>query len=197
MDNKADLVKTFVKRRIAELTNSENEAAVRAKLANLRRGIGKAPGSLPKLWDVTLEGMPEVLYSRDGTPTQAEWAVYTALTLFALHQQGRAIKQEPMSMENMPLGAAVHRLVRSEEDIARVKRRFDAAVTAEDIDEFVYHLRGIVQLLKSEGIPLDYPALAAELYFFQFDGARDKVRLRWGQDFFCRREAEDKAAADA
>lgn len=190
------LVKSYVKRRIAELANSRNESAVRAKLACLRRGIGKAPGSMPELWDVTLAGMPEELYSRDGTPTRAEWAAYTALTLFALHQQGSDMKQHLMSVEDVSLGTAVRRLVHSDGDIERVKRRFDAVVTAEDIAEFTHHLRGLVQLMKSEGIPLDYPALAADIYLFQSDGARDRVRLRLGQDFYRRQEQDGDAAME-
>ena len=42
MAEEAKLVKAFVAGRIAALANSTNESAVRAKLANLRRGIGKA-----------------------------------------------------------------------------------------------------------------------------------------------------------
>lgn len=186
MADETKLIKSFVEKRISSLINAGNEAAVRAKLANLRRGIGKVPGSMPELWEVTLEGLPEVLYSRDGTPTCGEWAVYTALTLFALHQQGNDMKQHPMHKTEASLGMAVRKLVRPEEDDARVKRRFDAVVTSESIQELVHHLRGIVQLLKSDGIPLDYAALAGELYLFQLDGARDNVRLRWGQDFYRR-----------
>lgn len=188
MAEEAKLVKAFVDGRIAALANSTNESAVRAKLANLRRGIGKAPGSIPQLWDVTLEGMPEELYSKNGTPTRGEWAAYTALTLFALHQQGSDIKRQPMNAQGAALGAAVRRLVRPGEEDARVKRRFDAAVTSESIDELTHHMRGLIQLLKSESIPLDYPALGAELYYFQSDGARDSVRLRWGQDFYRQRK---------
>ena len=197
MDDHGSLVKAFTGRRIAELMNARNDAAVRAKLAMLRRGIGKAPGAVPELWDVTLADLPEALYSRDGVPTRAEWAAYTALTLFALHQQGSDMKTHPMNREGVSLGAALRRLVRSEEDDARVKRRFDAVVTAESITEFTHHLRGLVQLLKSEDIPLDYPALAVDTYLFQFDGARDRVRLRMGQDFYRRQKENGENQAES
>lgn len=197
MADETKRIQAFVAGRIAALRDAGNEAAVRARLAALRRGVGKAPGSLPELWGETLEGLPEEFYSRDGTPTRAEWAVYTALTLFALHQQGKEVKVHLMSAEGVSLGMAVRRLIRSDEDEARVKRRFDAAVTASSVAEFTHHLRGLVQLLKADEIPLDYPALAADLYLFQLERARDGVRLRWGQDFYRRPAADAPEAAEA
>lgn len=59
----------------------------RAELAKLRRGVGHAPGDLPELWGSFLRGMPESFQGRSG-PSYAEWAVYLALTLYAVHQQG-------------------------------------------------------------------------------------------------------------
>lgn len=56
----------------------------RAELAELRRGVGRQPGDLPALWGALLADMPEQLQGSNG-PSKAEWAVYTALTLFALH----------------------------------------------------------------------------------------------------------------
>lgn len=51
--------------------------------------MGRQPGDLPALWGALLADMPEQLQGSNG-PSKAEWAVYTALTLFALHQQGEA-----------------------------------------------------------------------------------------------------------
>ena len=57
-------------------------------------------------------------------------------------------------------------------------------VTSESIDEFAHHLRSMVQLLKAEGIGLDYVQLTKDLYWFQIPELRDNLRLRWGQDFY-------------
>jgi CRISPR system Cascade subunit CasB len=184
MDDAASLVSDFVWRRIHALAKSTDESATRATLARLRRGIGKAPGSMPEIWGPTLEGLPEQLLSKSGTPTIGEWAVHTALTLYALHQQGKDLQQKPMSCKNVHLGRAIRRLVKTDEDEERVKRRFDAAATSDNLEEFSHHLRGLVQLLKAEDIPLDYPALTKDLYWFQIPETRDSVRLRWGQDFY-------------
>lgn len=184
MADEAKKVKDFVKYQISRLSGSKNEAAARATLAKLRLGIGNEPGSMPALWDVTLNGLADSLTSKDGAPTRGEWAVHTALTLYALHQQGADMHQHAMSKEKNALGISLRKLIKNEEDEKRVKRRFDAAATSDSLEEFSHHLRGLIQLLKTQDIPLDYPALAEDLYWFQFPEIRDSVRLRWGRDFY-------------
>ena len=184
MANEARQANDFVRYKIRQWTESKNDSTVKATLAKLRRGIGKTPGSVPELWDATLNGLSEDLISKDGNPTRGEWAVHVALTLFALHQQGKDLKKQCMSRDGAYLGIAVRHLVQSEEDQNRIKRRFDSAVTSDSMEEFSHHLRGLIQLLKAGDIPLDYPALAEDLYRYQFPDQRDFVRLRWGQDFY-------------
>lgn len=72
------------------------ENACRAELAELRHGVGHIPGDIPALWGTFLTGLPEELYGRSGNISYAEWAVYIALTMFALHQQGHDFKTEWM-----------------------------------------------------------------------------------------------------
>lgn len=184
MPDHAKLASNYVDQQIRGILAKGQDSATKASLARLRRGIGKVPGSVPELWEVTLKGLPEELLSRDGVPTKGEWAVHTALTLYSLHQQGRDLQNDPMQQSDA-LGTAVGRLVKKEdEDLPRVKRRFDAAATADSLPEFSHHLRGLIQLLKAEGIGMDYAKLAADLVSFQIPESRDKVRLRWGQDFY-------------
>ena len=185
-------VSNFVRYKIKQLSESNKESAVKATLAKLRRGIGKMPGSMPELWDVTLNGLPETLQGKGDSPTQGEWAVYIALTFYALHQQGKNIKNQCMCREKESLGVAVRKLVKSDEDEKRIKRRFDTVVTSDSMEELSHHLRGLIQLLKSENIALDYPALAEDLYRFQFSEARDSVRLKWGRDFYRIQNSEEK-----
>ena len=66
-------VASFVEQKIYQLHQSSDEAYVRASLAHLRRGIGASPGSIPELWSLTLEELPENLMSKTGVPTNAEW----------------------------------------------------------------------------------------------------------------------------
>ena len=168
----------------------------RAELAKLRRGIGHAPGELPELWGSFFLEMPEELQQNGpGGPSAAEWAVYLALTLYAVHQQGN---DRPMNCPGNTLGRAVRQLAERNTAAgqdwteASVLRRFNALATAEEITEISHHLRGMIQLLsaaKDGGIPLDYPQLAADLYELQCTDPRypqtpAHVRLRWGQDLY-------------
>lgn len=164
----------------------------RAMLAKLRRGIGKQPGELPELFEVFLEGMPEKLYSKGSEPSYPEWAIYTALTLFALHQQGKS-QDNPMSIGwssgndkiGNSLGGATGLLVNHNKDREpAIKRRFDAVITAVEFTEFAYHARGMIQLLRAQDIALDYPRLAEDLFWYQFDEHRNRIRLRWGEDYY-------------
>ena len=182
MNGRKTMVMAYVHRRLAQWQGERNEHLVRADLANLRRGIGKAPGELPAIWGLLFRDLPEELMSASGEPTRAEWAISGALTLYALHQQGESA---PMHAPGQTLGAAVGRLVGGDEDrLKAVQRRFNAFATARSMPECMHHLRGLVQLLRSEGIPLDYAALAGDLYEFQVPDLAAKVRLRWGQDFY-------------
>jgi CRISPR system Cascade subunit CasB len=154
--------------------------------------VGKSPWSIPALWGLVFEGMPDEC-SND---CAAENAIYAAITLYAMHQQSRDVKKSPMSVPKVSLGAAVHRLasVRDGDQWNKgpVWRRFVRAVTSNDVEEFALHLRGLVQFLRSEGISLDYPALAENLYWFHFSKGRDRVRRSWGLDFYKNKKEDTK-----
>lgn len=184
-------VQDFTRAQIRRIMSMKNKGEQKAALANLRSGVGCVPGGKPGLWGEYLLNMPEEMYSPSGEPSYAEWAVYTALTLFALHQQGKEPDSECMNAEGQPLGRAAARLVRDEEDRPRIWRRFGAVASAEDMAELTVYLRALVQLLRAEGIGLDYPRLAADLFDYQHSSRRDRVRLRWGQDFYRWMEKDD------
>ncbi len=190
---KTNEVKACVTRQLRRLQVLP-EPQRRAELAELRRGVGRQPGDLPALWGALLADMPEQLQGSNG-PSKAEWAVYTALTLFALHQQGEA--GVSMNQPGRTLGGAVRQLAEKtatgqDWTESSILRRFNALATAEEITEISHHLRGMIQLLraaKPDSIPLDYPQLAVDLYGLQCDAPQlaqlpANIRLRWGQDLY-------------
>ncbi len=185
-------IKNFVYGKLKRLSALPDNQR-RAELAQLRRGIGQAPGEIPALWGSFLAEMPEEFQGKT-TASHEEWAIYLALTYYALHQQGN---EENMSREGYSLGRAVRKLAEcntsaQDWESSSVLRRFNALATAKDIQEISHHLRGLIQLLRSAkggGIPLDYPLLAAELYGLQCDmpGLEHipaDIKLRWGQDLY-------------
>ena len=176
------LVRQYALRQLNLLEKQRNDSQGRAALAHLRRGIGHAPGELPVLWGSFLAGLSEGLCSPSGEPSQAEWAVYISLTLYALHQQGMS---DSVQAEGISLGKAALRLAGgSEEEHQRIWRRLNLVALADDMQEMSYRLRQLVTLLKAGGIGLDYALLAADLFEYQFATSANRVRLRWGQDFF-------------
>lgn len=162
------------------------DAQRRASLAELRRGIGHAPGALPELWGTLLSGLwqseEDPAKFAQGNPTYEEWAVYTALTLFAMHQQG---SDGSVHVQGRRFGTAVGQLVKGQDDLERVLHRFTPAATSADMAELSHHLRGLIQILRAGSIGFDYADLAQDLYRYQLsDESKDRVRLKWGRDFY-------------
>ena len=169
---------------ISRILYGQSPAAQKASLANLRRGVGREPGSLPDLWGEFLLDLPETMYGRDGKPSREEWAIYMAVTLFALHQQGHDPAIEPMYRAGNSFGEAVEGLVTDENDFPRILKRINAVATAASIQALERHLRSLIQLLRAKGIPVDYSSLAGDLFQYQFPESVSQIRLRWGQDFY-------------
>lgn len=165
--------------------------AATADLARLRRGVGKAPGQLPDIWELTAPPSSDVGYGDAATP--AETAVHVAMTLFAVHQQSES---QPMHVPGRSLAGAFGKLVRRHKDAVgekSLRARFDAVVTATTFASVPYHLRGLVSLLKREGLGFDYGILADDICVLargmQPDGPQwghtgvEEVRRRWARDF--------------
>jgi CRISPR system Cascade subunit CasB len=195
MGRKAE-IETFVGRKIYILQAEADLSSGKAMLANLRRGVGREPGELPQLFGILLSDMPEDFWSKSGTATKEEWVCYTALTLYALHQQGYDAKSQHMHTdEGVSLGKAMYKLAASYDGDPnaeqRVVQKMRILATSADVKELSHHLRGIVQLLKANGISLNYKRLAGDLYEMQFPDGKRKVCLRWGQDFYGGRDKKD------
>ncbi|RLK58699.1 type I-E CRISPR-associated protein Cse1/CasA [Actinokineospora cianjurensis] len=152
-----------------------------AALARLRRGAGKSPGSVVDILEHTLHPV-FACGSRDDEPTRDEIAAHHCLTMFALHQQSQA---QRMHRPGIRLGTAIRRLVPTDSRPDNpVTRRFAMLSTADSLDELVHHLRGVVQLLRGAGTPLDYGWLAQDLSNWQRGGdPRTRVILAWGRAF--------------
>lgn len=177
-DISAGRVESFTRMKIESLFNQSKTNS--RPLAELRRGIGKRPGEIPQLWKYIFDTMPEEFYGND-EPSYAEWAVYTALTLYAMHQQGQ---DKNMYQHGQSIGFAMSRLASDKDAKERISKRFSMVATSIDMEELSHHIRGVIQLLKRDGIGLDYPKLARDLYLFQIPACSSDVKLRWGQDFY-------------
>ena len=188
-------VEEFTKKKILSLI--EQAKKNKKVLADLRHGIGKKPGEIPQLWGYFLDSMPEGFFG-EGEPSKAEWAIYTSITLFSLHQQGKELDTELMYQEGQTFGCAVSKLINEgidgiDNNRERVLRRFYPIVTANSIEELSHYMRSMIQIIRSDrnGIGLDYVDLAGDLYLFQFPQYISNIRLKWGQDFYRNRSNEN------
>ena len=188
----AEYLMRQIRRSLARL--DENSPRSRALLARLRRGVGKEPGEIPEILELTLGDLPEDAIG-GANPSTLELASYTALTLYALHRQGKdssmhakGVDEENRGKDGHSFGWAAGRLLkpdRSNEEA--LKRRFDRIITAQTLTELAHHARGLVQMLqatKEPPITFDYECFAQDLYKYADPEKRNRVRLHWGRDFY-------------
>jgi CRISPR system Cascade subunit CasB len=179
----AEEVKYYTDKRINRILH-QSDPKIRAELAALRRGVGKKPGELPDLWGEFLLDLPESLQAKTSEPSRAEYAIYTAVTLYALHQQGKDPKSSSMNGP-VAFGTALKKWCQGDEDAEeRMLKKLKALSASSTIEEASAHLRSLVHLLRDKDIPIDYPSLAKDLLVFQSPAYKDKVLLKWARDFY-------------
>ncbi|MFD7161747.1 type I-E CRISPR-associated protein Cse2/CasB [Kribbella sp. NPDC059898] len=152
----------------------------RADLARLRRGLGKAPGAVPEIWEMTIGSIPPELAWNGDEPSRAEVAAHAAFTLYALHQQAFS---RPAHVAGVGFGTAVRRLATGSAEAA-VTRRFMAVSTAGSIEELLTHARGLITQLRGTGHGLDYAMLADDIHALITPNRENKVKLAWGRGFY-------------
>ncbi|WP_019358607.1 type I-E CRISPR-associated protein Cse2/CasB [Streptomyces sp. AA1529] len=169
-----------------------DEAWAVARLAQLRRGAGKAPEEVPELFGLT---GTEGLYSEKGpgpNSERADTAVHLAVTLYALHQQSQ--RRVRMHVPGRRLGGAVRALMPQGEIDEPLRRHFVRVAGATSTKVLAYRLRALVLLLRGESEPLDYARLADQIEQTLDPGKRLKVRQEWGREFHSWRPPRDEVA---
>ena len=166
---------------------ADNAFLARSRLTLLQRGAGKEPGELPEVYGSVIRSMPKGFIGEGGYASKEEWACYTALTLFALHQQGKDIEKDCVhTPKYVSIGTATNRLKGTTDDAnedERLMKRIRQIVSANDISGVAWHLRSMVQMYKKAWIRVNYRILAEDLYEWQFPEGKQKVSLKWGQDY--------------
>lgn len=171
----------------------DRNPAAAAALARLRRAAPSAPGSTPDVWAWTIQPLADspratALLGRTDTPSAFEHAAHVAVTLYAVHQQGRPTEMHRRQAGSV--GRAVAAMQRADQraggDGAAIARRFSALATASGWSETVHHLRSLITQLRGEGIALDYGRLAVDLARLPDPGRSKQVRLAWGRDLYRR-----------
>lgn len=186
-----DRLRDLVARRATGLQTAyqRDDSTAVASLALLRRGVGQRPGQDFRLIPLTIAGVHENTRTLPDEPTDEEHAAYTALTLFAAHQQSQ--RNASMHRPGYSFGRSARLLGRRSGARDAVRARFTAIGTASTWDETVHHARGVIQQLRAFDIPLDYGRFAGDLYLLRKTSSAERVRLAWGRDFYRVRHPED------
>lgn len=191
----AERLSDLVARRATALQTAyrHDVSAAVADLAILRRGVSQRPGQDARLIGLTISGLYLETRGLPDEPTDAEHAVYAALTLFALHQQSH--RDRSMHQTGYSFGRSARLLGRRTGARDAVRARFTAVATATSWDETLHHARGLVQQFRAQAVPLDYGRFARDLYFLRSPEGAERVRLVWGRDFYRVRHPEDDGDA--
>lgn len=187
---KQDALQRFVSTKINRLYRQKDAgvSAAIAELAQLRRGAGKVPTGYPHLMCMVLvlenedkedkQAFPEQCRGKGDRPNDAEIAAYTALTLFALHQQSQ---NQPMHDPKVSFGRAVGKLVGN--TTSSMKKRFDSLLTAQTENARQHYLRSLITLLRSKSIAFNYGQFAVDYMYLQNPSTRKNVLYRWNSEF--------------
>lgn len=171
-----------VKQIILTLDNNANPN--KAVLANLRRTASVTGKGAQDVWPYMYDVLDDTYLSSNGIPTWAEQAIYTALHLYALHQQGN---DQLVFEDKRPLFFEIAKLRRNEEKREALDRRMSILLGTSNFNSVVNGITRIVQIAKSEDISfkVDYADLATDLYYFQKGyKSAGEIRLKWGRQYY-------------
>ncbi|WP_317695757.1 type I-E CRISPR-associated protein Cse2/CasB [Xylocopilactobacillus apis] len=190
-------------------------ASYRGVLASIRGAASfNSPRAQPA-WPIIMKALREDLLGRNGQPSYAENAVYSALRMYAIHQQGSdefvygpidykddsnsesEIKDDEKPEPGIEIFTALGELRHNEDLEVALDRRVRQTLSTTDINSVVNSLNHLVGIIKSKKlkIKIDYAKLAQDLYWFQMSyESANSVRLSWGQQYYgnVAKKAEEK-----
>lgn len=174
---------------LENLSSDLNSSFSKASLAELRASTGRdIIGSLKALASI-IGFFPEEFLGRSEKLTFEENAILISLQLFASHQQGKDFVVNTKEHKN--IGKSL-KILRDVEDSDAIDGRFNAMITASNIEELSNHLRHLVKILRAKSIEeINYSLLAQDLYWYQM-GYDDRVRLQWARSFYSRVSITDE-----
>ncbi|MCS7294254.1 MAG: type I-E CRISPR-associated protein Cse2/CasB [Dehalococcoidia bacterium] len=158
--------------RFVDMLRRLAERQDRAALATLRRGLGKAPGTVVELYPFVVPYLPPQATDRDA------WPYFVVAPLFALHPV-----DWPQDNENRPrnFGDSVGWLLqRVPERTTGLTARFRRLLQAE-LEELPEQLRHLVTLFVPWRVPVDWARLLRDLS--RWDDPERAVQRAWARAF--------------
>lgn len=164
----------------------------KALLASLRGSTTLTSPRAEPVWPLLFSVLDDRWLSRTGEPTSAETAIFTALRLYAIHQQSNSASVYASSVpyeeaEGKTIFGFLATLRQNPDSRAALDRRVQQLLTTTNIGSLFNALTHLASIIKAtdHGVKIDYPNLAEDLYWFQqsYEQA-NAVKLRWGQDYY-------------
>lgn len=164
---------------------SKDTPSARALRAQLRSALGKETGSIPAIWDLTLDDESQYL---GNNPTRGEKAVHGALTLWARHQGSNTLQMHDASDHPRRFASAIRVVAEKQRGDKRAEetpiyRTFSAAIQAPTYEGLLVRMRSLVSQLEAAEVPCDYGYLASDLFYWQDPSRRTSVVRNWGRQF--------------
>lgn len=168
----------------------------KASLSALRSAATIDGYRAQKVWPVFLSNLDEKWLSKNGKATREETAIFSAVRMYALHQQasdscvfGRRnySDKKDEKTNGRELFEALNLLKQGTDSHEALDRRVQALLGTNNISATIDQLIHLMQIIKSKktGIQIDYARLAGDLYRFQLGYRQaNEVRLRWGEQYY-------------
>lgn len=162
-------------------------------LAALRTSKSITDPGATVVWPYILANLDEQDLSRTGTPTREEIAVYTAIRLYAIYQQGvEQLLYTPYYKRNdgdktLTLFQAMAGIQNAGDDATALRRQITQVLATTNFETTINSLTRLVGVLKGKktGAVVDFAQLAEDIFWYQTGyKSANKVRLQWGQDFY-------------
>ncbi|QMU08780.1 type I-E CRISPR-associated protein Cse2/CasB [Levilactobacillus suantsaii] len=176
---------------IGELYNHGN--LNKGVLASIRDSATLVGPRAQAAWPVMMMYLTPQMLSKTGQPTLAETAIYTAMRLYAIHQQSKdqlvygSAFDSNKELKGKSLFVALAELRQDDDTRVALDRRVQQLLGTTNVNSIITGITHLVGMLKANNWAqkIDYAQLAQDFHSLQagYDQA-NRVRLRWGQAYF-------------
>ncbi|WEV36924.1 type I-E CRISPR-associated protein Cse2/CasB [Lactobacillus sp. ESL0677] len=129
----------------------------KAALASLRSAATITSQRAQSVWPLLMKYLPEQFLSKNGEPTIGEIAVFAAIRLYAIQQQGKdelvcgdSTKKEIVEVNSISLCTAINRLKANKEIKVLLDQRIRLTSTTDNINSVTNCLTRLVKILKTD-----------------------------------------------
>lgn len=187
-----------IKKNIYVLSNINDVSYIKTQLAILRKSVGNK--KIADVLPIIIQYIPDEYIGQKAELSDGEQAILNTMQLYAIVNQGNIenlkVVEPSNPWENMGTSLSLLRNSNGSSDKAALDKRFNIMITSETYDEFLYHLRQMIRIIKSKKqIYIDFPKLGEDLFAF-LKGKEDDVRISWSRQYYLVRDIVENRKGD-